>query len=70
MFSEKIQYNAPVPGEEFLTRDLSVPSEAARVVYEIDSQHGEDKELCLTISRTFPGVDATTKILHECAQNF
>ena len=71
MFSEKIQYNAPIPGEEFRLRDLSVPAEAARVVYEIDSQHGEDKELCLTIlSRTFKGGEAITKIMHECAQSF
>ena len=42
MFSEKIQYNAPVPGEEFKNRDLSAPAEAAKILYEIDSQHGED----------------------------
>ena len=59
MFSERIQDNAP---EEFRARDLSVPAEAARVIYEIDSQHGEDKELCLTIMlRTFRGVGAVTK---------
>ncbi len=70
MFSEKIQYNAPIPGEEFRSRDLSVPSEAAKVVYEIESHHGEDKELCLTIlSHTFRG-EAVTKILHEGAQTF
>ena len=69
MFSEKIQYNAPVPGEEFRKRDLSVPAEAAHVIYEIDSQHGEDKDLCLTIlSRTFRGMDSVSQILHACAQ--
>src|SRR5688572_14360820 len=71
MFSERVQYNAPVPGEEFRKRDLSVPAEAVKVVYEIDSQHGEDKELCLTIlSRVFQGTEAVTKVLHACAQNF
>jgi len=71
MFSDRIQYNAPIPGEEFKKRDLSVPSEAAKVVYEIDSQHGEEKDLCITIlARTFRGSEAVTKILHECAQNF
>ena len=59
MFSEKIQYNAPVPGEEFKNRDLSAPAEAAKILFEKESQHGDDKELCLTIfSRTFGGVEA------------
>lgn len=71
MFSEKIQYNAPIPGEEYKTRDLAVPAEAARVVYEVDSQHGEDKNLCLTIfSRVFRGSDAVLKTLHECSKVF
>ena len=72
MFSnERIKYDAPLPGEEFKTRDLSVPAEATKILFEIDSQHGEDKELCLTIlSRIFRGTDTVTKILHECTQNF
>ncbi len=71
MFSDKISYNAPIPGEEFRKRDLSVPAEAPKVVYEIDSQHGEDKDLCLAIlSRTFRGMESVTKILHECSQKF
>ena len=71
MFSEKIQYNAPIPGEEFRARELSVPAEAAKVLYEIDSQHGEDKDLCIAIlQRTFRGMESVTKILHECSQNF
>ena len=71
MFSDKISYNAPIPGEEFRKRDLSVPAEAAKVVYEIDSQHGEDKDLCLAIlGRTFRGTEAVTRILHECSQKF
>ena len=46
-----------------------MPAEAAHVIYEIDSQHGEDKDLCLTIlSRTFRGMDSVSQILHACAQ--
>ena len=47
--SQRITYNTPLPGEEFKNRDLSVPAEATKVLFEIDSHHGEDKELCLTI---------------------
>ena len=71
MFSEKIQYNAPIPGEEFRARGLSVPAEAAKVLYEIDSQHGEDKDLCLAIlGRTFRGTESVTKVLNECSKSF
>ena len=69
MFSEKIQYNAPIPGEEFKQRDLSIPAEATKVVFEIDSQHGEDKSLCVAIlQRTFRGTETISKILHDCSQ--
>ena len=71
MYSDKIQYNAPLPGEEFKSRDLSVPAEAAKVLYEVDSLHGEDKELCLAIlARVFRGAEVVTKTLSECAQVF
>ena len=67
--SDRLKYNAPLPGEEFKNRELSVPAEAAKVLFEIDSQHGQDNELCLAIlNRTFRNFSAVTKILHECAQ--
>src|SRR5947208_1465534 len=67
MFSEKIQYNVPMPGEEFRARELSVPAQAVKVIYEIDSLHGEDKSLCLTIlQRTFQGVSAVASVVNEC----
>ena len=69
MFSDKIQYNAPIPGDEFKQRDLSIPAEATKVVFEIDSQHGEDKSLCVAIlQRTFRGVETISRILYECSQ--
>ena len=67
--TDRLKYNAPLPGEEFKTRDLSVPAEAAKVVFEIDSQHGQDNELCLAIlTRTFRTMGAVTKNLHESAK--
>lgn len=67
---KRITYNAPFPGEEFKNRDVFVPAEAAKIWFEIDSQYGQDKELCLAIiGRTFKKAEVT-QILHECAQDF
>src|SRR4051812_39048757 len=72
MFSpSQIKYNAPLPGEEFRTRQLSVPGEAAKILYEIDSQHGESKELCTTIlQNVFRDDEGVRKAALECAKNF
>ena len=69
--SDKIQYNVPLPGEEFRARNLSVPIEAAKVLFEIDFQHGQDRELCLSVlARVFRGVDDVTQILRESGKVF
>lgn len=65
--SEQLKYNVALPGEEFRSRDLSLPSEATKVIYEIDDQHGHDKPLCLTVlAKIFRGVETVTRVLHEC----
>jgi hypothetical protein len=70
MFSKKIQYNAPLPGEEWRRRDVSVPAEAAKVVHEIDSLHGDNREVCLTIfQQVFRGSETVSKIVNERAKN-
>jgi hypothetical protein len=69
MFSDKVKYNTPLPGIEFKTRDLSIPAEAARVVYEIDFQYGQDRELCLSIlTNVFRGTPQITQILQEAGR--
>lgn len=71
MSNELIEFSTPLPGKEYRTRDLSVPSEATRVLYEIDFQQGGDKDLCLKIlSRVFRGHDAITKVVHEHMHKF
>ena len=71
MFSEQIKYNTPLPGEEFRSRDLSIPAEAAKVLYEIDFQYGQSKELCLTIlARVFRGSQIGTQVLQEVGKGF
>ena len=70
MFSQ-IKYNAPLPGAEFRSRDLSIPSEAVKVLYEIDFQYGRDRELCLSIlSSVFRGTPQVTQILQEVGRSF
>ena len=70
MFFDKIKYNAPLPGAEFRSRDLSIPSEAAKVLYEIDFQYGKDKELCLSIlTGVFRGTPEITQILQETGRS-
>ena len=70
MIGEKIKYNTPLPGVEFRSRDLALPAEAAKVLYEIDFQYGQDKELCLSIlSNTFRTYPEVTQILQEAARN-
>src|ERR1700746_1245474 len=69
MFSDKVKYNTPLPGIEFRSRDLSIPSEAAKVLYEIDFQYGQDKELCLAIlTNVFRGTPQITQILQEAGR--
>ena len=64
MFSDKIKYNTPLPGDEFRSRDLAIPAEAAKVLFEIDFQYGQDKELCLSIlTKVFRGTESVTEIL-------
>ena len=69
MIGEKIKYNTPLPGVEFKSRDLTNPAEAAKVLYEIDFQYGQDKELCLSIlSTTFRTFPEVTQVLQETAK--
>ena len=72
MFSnDRIKFATPLPGEEYKKYDLSIPAEAARMLYEIDFHHGGDKELALTIlTRAFRGLDTVTKVLAQSAPNF
>ena len=64
MFSDKIKYNTPLQGDEFRSRDLTIPAEAAKVLFEIDGQYGQDKELCLsTLTKVFRGSESVTEIL-------
>jgi len=71
MSSERIKFSTPLPGEEYRARDLSVPYEAVKVLYEIDFQQGGDKDLCLKIlSRVFRGFETITKVVHEHAHKF
>ena len=66
MFSDKIKYNPPLPGAEFRSRDLTIPSEACKVLYEIDFQYGQDRELCLSIlTSVFRGYPQVTQVLQE-----
>ena len=66
MFSDKIKYNTPLPGAEFMSRDLNIPSEACKVLYEIDFQYGQDRELCLSIlTSVFRGHPQVTQVLQE-----
>ena len=70
MFSDKVKYNTPLPGIEFKSRDLSIPAEAAKVVYEIDFQYGQDRELCLSIlTNVFRGTPQITQILQEAGRS-
>ena len=69
MFSQ-VKYNTPLPGAEFRSRDLTIPSEAARVLYEIDFQYGSDRELCLSVlTGVFRGTPQITQILQEVARS-
>lgn len=69
--SDRIKYNAPLPGDEFRLRALTVPAEAAKVLFEIDFQYGQDRELCLSIlANVFRGTDSVTKILQESKEIF
>ena len=71
MFSDKVKYNTPLPGEEFRSRDLSIPAEAAKVLFEIDFQYGQDKELCLSIlAKVFRGISSVTQILQDSGKVF
>ena len=68
--SERISYNAPLPGEEFKNRDVSVPAEAAKILYEIDSNMDKIKNCVSQFLDGFFGGWRSPKILHEVAQNF
>jgi len=71
MFSDKIKFNTPLPGDEFKSRVLTIPAEAAKVLFEIDEQYGEDRELCLSIlTKVFRGVDSVTGILRGSGKVF
>ena len=66
MYSDKIKYSAPLPGEEFRRRALTVPAEAVKTLCDIDFQFGRDTELCLSILESvFRGTESVTKILQE-----
>src|SRR5205807_676620 len=69
MFYEKVKYNTPLPGAEFRSRDLAIPAEATKVLYEIDFQYGRDRELCLSIlTSVFRSVPQVTQILQDAGK--
>ena len=66
MFFDKVKYSTPLPGVEFRSRDLAIPAEAAKVLYEVDFQYGRDRELCLSIlTNVFRGTPQITQILQD-----
>jgi hypothetical protein len=67
---QQLKYTAPLPGEEFRSRDLQIAAEAARVLFEIDFSYG-DKELCLSVlTRVFRGITSVTQILQDSGRVF
>ena len=46
--NERYKYSVSLPSAEWKGRDISTPLEAVRVVYEVDSAYGEQRELLLT----------------------
>ena len=66
MTSEKVKYNTPLPGSEFSKRNLSIPAEAAKTLYEIDFQYGRDRGLCLSIlTNVFRMYPQVTQVLQD-----
>ena len=66
-FSSQIKYNAPLPGDEYRSRELTVPAEAVKVLFEIDFSFSAERELCLTVlEKVFRGTDRVTQILQDC----
>ena len=55
MFSDKIQYNAPIPGEEFKARDLSVPSRPQKLCMRLTHNMGKTKNCVGQFVRQFFG---------------
>ena len=48
------------------TAMIIFPAEAAKVLYEIDFQYGQNKELCLSIlARVFRGIQNVAQVLQE-----
>ena len=63
---DRIKYSAVLPGEEFRRRQLSVPAEAAKTLFDIDFSYGRDRELCFfKLQNVFRGTEGVTQILQE-----
>lgn len=65
--SEQVKYSLSFPAEEFKGRDVSTPLSAARLIYDVDLQYGERKEIALSILATvFQQDDVVLPIIKKC----
>src|SRR4051794_2112684 len=71
MYSDRVKFHVALPEKEYRGRDVTIPSEATKTLYDIDVQQGHDKGICLAIlGSVFRGNDSITKILQESIKDF
>src|SRR5690348_17046023 len=69
--SDRLKFHVALPEKEYRTRDLSIPSEAAKTLYDIDVQQGGDRGLCLAVlERIFRSSESVMKVIHDTKGEF